>query len=157
MTARRWPFVASAGLLLASAVATAWSTYLHWLPCRNAMLNGSVLRGYTYEQEFSEACLRRMDGGIPFPYPPEPAEQAAWASELGVVATALAGLAWLTLVVGSGWGIRTKVIAVLPSLLTLGLAGHAALVVGQPDRNLDSPMRLWILVEILTAIAVLVV
>jgi hypothetical protein len=32
------------------------------------------------------------DAGVAFPYPPEPAAQAPWASELGVAATALAGM-----------------------------------------------------------------
>ena len=69
------------------------------------------MRGYTYVREFSEACLRRMDGGIPFPYPPEPAEQTARASELGVAATVLTGLAWIVLVLGSAWGVPTRAFA----------------------------------------------
>ena len=154
MDARRWPWLASAGLLLASAVAAAWSVYLHWLPCRGTMLNGSILLGFTYPREFGDACLRRMDTGLPFPYPPEPGEQTAWASELGVAATVLTGLAWLVLVVGSAWEIRTKAIAVLPGLLTLGLAGHAAVAVGRTERSVDGPMALWVLMELLTVVAV---
>jgi hypothetical protein len=40
-------------------------------------------------------------------------EQALWTSELHVAAMALAGLAWLTLVIGLRWQLRTKVIAPL--------------------------------------------
>jgi hypothetical protein len=36
-------------------------------------------------------CWRRMDAAVAFRYPPEPAAQSPWASELGVAATALAG------------------------------------------------------------------
>ena len=71
MTGRRWPWLTAATLLLGSAAATAASTYLHWLPCRGSMLSGSIFRGYAYGPAFSHACLRRMDGGLPFPYPPE--------------------------------------------------------------------------------------
>ena len=45
----------------------------------------------------------RMDGDI--------SEQAPWTSELLVLAMALAGLAWLTLVLGLRWQRRTKAVA----------------------------------------------
>jgi hypothetical protein len=47
---------------------------------------------------FCGACWRRMEAGVAFPYPPEPAAQAPWASELGVAATALAGMLSATIV-----------------------------------------------------------
>lgn len=50
-------------------------------------------------------------------------EQAPWASELGVVAMALAGLAWLVLVLGLRWPARTRSVVVVPSLATLVVAG----------------------------------
>jgi len=103
-------------LLLASAAASIWSTALHWLPCRGDMLTGSILRWYAWGSGFSDACLRRMDGGLPFPSTPDPDQQASWASELGVAATVLAGLAWLTLTLGLPWSLRTKAVAVLPSM-----------------------------------------
>ncbi len=153
MTERRWPWLASAGLLLASAVAAAWSVYLHWQPCRGTMLNGTILRRYSYEREFSTACLRRMDGGMPFLYPPELGEQTAWASELGVLATILAALAWITLVVGSTGKLGIRVFAVVPGLLTLGLAGYVAGLIQRPDRGFDTPISVGVLVELLTLVA----
>jgi hypothetical protein len=33
----RRPWLLTAALMLASAVAAGWSTYLHWLPCRGSM------------------------------------------------------------------------------------------------------------------------
>jgi hypothetical protein len=84
---QRWPWLVTAGLMLASAAAAAWSTYLDWL---------------------------RMDGDI--------SEQAPWTSELLVLAMALAGLAWLTLVLGLRWQLRTKAVAALPGLGTVAMA-----------------------------------
>ena len=86
------------------------------------MLTGSILRWYAWGPGFSDACLRRMDGGLPFPSTPDPAEHAPWASELGVAATVLAGLAWLTLVLGLRWSLRTKAVAALPSLAAFVVA-----------------------------------
>jgi hypothetical protein len=46
----RWPWLLVAGLMLACAAA--WSTYLHWLPCRVAMLSGNIIYGYAYHVVF---------------------------------------------------------------------------------------------------------
>jgi hypothetical protein len=117
---QRWPWLLTAGLMLASAVAAAWSTYLDWLPCRGSMLSGSIIYGYHHVgPDFSDACLRRMDG-----------EQGPRALELRSVAMALAGLAWLALVLGMRWQLRTKAVAALPGLVTLALAGVVAIGAG---------------------------
>ncbi|HKN45674.1 MAG TPA: hypothetical protein VJW23_17310 [Propionibacteriaceae bacterium] len=42
--------------------------------------------------------------------------------ELGVAATMLVGVAWLTLVLGMRWSLRTKAVAALPGLVTLVVA-----------------------------------
>ena len=107
------------GLMLAAAAFAAWSTYLHWLPCRGSMLRGSIIHGYDYDYdggEFSDLCLRRMDG-----------DQGPWESELQVVAMVLLGVAWLTLILGLRWQLRTKALAALPGLATLALAGAVAI------------------------------
>jgi hypothetical protein len=104
--------------MLASAGAAAWSNYLHWLPCRGSMLRGSIIHDYGYDYDgsrFSDLCLRRMDG-----------DEGPWESELQVVAMALLGVAWLTLVLGLRWQARTK-LAALPGLATLALAGAEAI------------------------------
>jgi hypothetical protein len=47
-----------------------------WLPCRGSMLSYSIVYGYAYiGPDFSDACLRRMDG-----------EQAPWAFERDIAA-----------------------------------------------------------------------
>jgi hypothetical protein len=111
---QRLPWLLTSALMLASAASAAWSTYLYWLPCRGTMLEGTIVHpgggdGRSYEEyekldpavkASMDACLRRMDGDI--------SELAPWTSELGVAATALAGVAWLTLVLGLRWQLRTK-------------------------------------------------
>jgi hypothetical protein len=144
MRERRWPWVVPSILLGAAAAATAWSTYVHWLPCRGALLSGSVVRGYRDGPAFSDACLRRMDTSLPFPYPPEPAEQTPWASELGVLAMALAGTAWLVLLLGVKWSMRTKVVAALPGLGTLILAGISAVATLDPARSAEDYISIWL-------------
>ena len=74
-------------------VAAAWSTYLYWLPCRGSMLKGSVINYYVdVGRKFSPACKQAMDGDIALVVP--------WTSGLNLVAMAVLGVAWLTLVVG---------------------------------------------------------
>lgn len=145
MRERRWPWVGASVLLLAAAAAAAWSTYLHWLPCRGTLLNGSVLRGYRYGPDFSDACLRRMDTNPPFLYPPELSEQTPWAAELGVVAMALAGTAWLILVLGMRWSLRTKAVAVLPGLATLALAAVSAVAAAHTTRSAHDHVSGWLM------------
>jgi hypothetical protein len=63
-------------MMLASAGAAAWSTYLYWLPCRGTMLEGTLIHptvgdGRSYEEyerldpavkAAMRACEARMDG-----------------------------------------------------------------------------------------------
>ncbi len=100
-----------------------------------------------------------MDGAIPFPYPPEPAEQTAWASELGVAATVLLGLAWSTLVLGLGWSRRTKAAAALPGAASTVLAGVAAVAIGDAGRNPDDYLSgwLWLSIEVSAVLALIVI
>ena len=143
MGTQRWPWRAAGTLLLVAAAATAASTYLHWLPCRGSMLNRSIFRGYAYGSGFSDACLRRMDAGLPFPYPPEPAEQAPWAAELGVAAVAAAALAWLVLLVGRRWSLRAVVVA-LPGLALAIVALLAGLAARDATRGPDAELSIWL-------------
>jgi hypothetical protein len=133
-----------AALMLAAAAATVWSTYLHWLPCRGTMLSATMLHGYAYGPDFSDTCLRRMDTGPPFRHLPKPAETTPGASELGLVATALAGLAWLTLVLGLEWSLKTKAVAALPGVATLVVAGVGSAALGDAGRGMDDYLSGWL-------------
>ena len=110
------------------------------------MLNGSILSGPT--GDFTTACLRRMDAGLPFPSTFDTDDQAPWASELSVAATVLAGLAWLTLVFGLRWSLRTKAVATLPSLAAFVVAVVCGLalagVTSYPDEFFLLRLRLAI-------------
>jgi hypothetical protein len=142
---QRWPWLLAAGLMLTSAVAAAWSTYLYWLPCRGSMLEGTLIHpssgdGRTYEEYTKldpaikaamRACEARMDGDI--------SGQAPWTSELQVLAMALAGLAWLTLVVALRWQLRTKAVAAVPGLVTVAVALAIAATIGA-ERGEDHPV-----------------
>jgi hypothetical protein len=140
--------------MLASAVAAAWSTYLYWLPCRGTMLEGTLLQpfsgdGRTYEEyekldpavkASMDACLRRMDGDI--------SEQAPWTSELLVLAMALVGLAWLTLVFCLRWQLKTKAVAALPGLVTVVIALVVAMTIGDAERGEDHAFLTMLLVAV---------
>jgi hypothetical protein len=128
--------------MLAAAAAAAWSTYLHWLPCRGSMLRGSVVHGYEYDYDggkFSDLCLRRMDG-----------DQGPWESELQVVAMVLLGVAWLALVLGLRWQVKTKAVAGLPGLATLLVAGDVAIGNGGDD---SFPLMLMLSIELCAVVA----
>jgi hypothetical protein len=82
----------TAGLMLAAAAATGRSTHLYWLPCLGSMLRG-MIHGYA-NAKFSDECSWQMDGDNALVMP--------WTSDLNLVAMALLGVAWLTLVLGFG-------------------------------------------------------
>jgi hypothetical protein len=108
--------------MLAAAAATGRSTYLYWLPCRGSMLKGSVINYYVdVGRKFSPACKQAMDGDVALVMP--------WTSGLNLVAMALLGVAWLTLVVGLRWRWRTRAVAALPGLATLAVAGAGAVTI----------------------------
>src|SRR4030095_9598009 len=75
------------------------------------------------------ACDARMDGDI--------SGQAPWTSELLVLAMALAGLAWLTLVLALRWQLRTKAVAALPGLATVAVALAVATPIGEGELGED--------------------
>lgn len=153
---RRWPWRVTAALLAGSAAATAGSLYLHWWPCRGALLSGTTLEGLGWNQ-LDDACLRRMDSGLPFPYPPEPAEQAVGATELGVVAMVLCGLAALVLVAGRGLSPRARPLLALLGLPTLIMAGVSARAAVDPFRDPDAyaPQWLWLASEAVAVAAMI--
>jgi hypothetical protein len=155
----RWPWLLTAALMLTSAVAAAWSTYLYWLPCRGSMLDGTLIKpirddGGTYE-EFERldpavkarmfACEARMDGDV--------AGLAPWTDELRIVAMVLLAVAWLALVLGLRWQLRTKAVAILPGLATFA----GALTAAGSDRENLPPMWLLLSIEVTAAVALVAI
>ena len=97
------------------------------------------------------ACDARMDGDI--------AEQAPWTSELDVAATVLLGVAWLALVLGLRWQLKTKAVAVLPGLATFAVALAGAVAIGDagPDRDDSLPMMLLFSIELSAVVALVAI
>ena len=120
VTNRRGAWWGAAALLLAAALAAAGAVHLHWLPCRGSMLSGSLLHGYAYGPDFSDACLQTMDDGFSFLYPPGADERWEAESVCGVLAAVLAGAAWLLVVLTARWSQATTLVAALPALATWG-------------------------------------
>jgi hypothetical protein len=138
---QRWPWLVTAGLMLTAAVATGRSTYLYWLPCRGSMLRG-IIQGYGHGK-FSDECAGQMDGDTSSVMP--------WTTDLNLVAMALLGVAWLTLVLALRWQLRTKAVAVLP-----GVAAVAVALLGAagPDRYEWSLLLMMVLALIMELLAV---
>jgi len=138
----------TAGLMLVAAGATGRSTYLYWLPCRGSMLRGSVINYYVdVGRKFSPGCKQAMDGDVALVVP--------WTSGLNLVAMALLGVAWLTLVVGLRWRWMTKAVAALPGLATFAVAVAGAAAIGDPKPLEYSPplMALVMFLELLAVVA----
>ena len=149
--ARSWPWLVSAALLLAAAVAAAGAVYQYWLPCRGGILASNIFA--RVETDLSDACLRRMDSSFPFPFPFEPAEGVPWAAELSALAMAAAALAWLVLALALRWPLRTRVVAAVPSLLVLVMAGQAWWTTLHPNPADDTGSLAWWATADLAAIA----
>ncbi len=71
------------------AAVAAVSVYLLWIPCRGSMLDGTLF-ACRKTKGLTDACLRRMDEGIPLVYFSEDVGFAPSASELGGLAMVLA-------------------------------------------------------------------
>jgi hypothetical protein len=134
--------------MLPAAAATGRSTYVYWLPCRGSMLRGSIINYYVdVGRKFSPACMQAMDGDVALVVP--------WTSGLNIVAMALLGMAWLTLVVGLRWRWRTRAVAALPGLATLAVAVAGAMTIGDPKPFEYTPplMGLVTFLELLAVVA----
>lgn len=144
MRTHQLTWLLSAGLLVIAGLATAGSTYVHWLPCRGTMLSGSILRGYAYAPDFSDACLQTMDGGLPFPFAVEATNAMPLAAVLGSAAVALAGVAWLVLVFGLRLPWRTTAFASLPGMATLVVFVVGLWAAGPAGPDLDGSATLYL-------------
>ena len=117
----RAPWLLLATLMSAAAAALGMGAYLHWLPCRGQLLNGSVLAGYRLSGEFSAACLARMDSGGSFALGGRLAGDPA-SQPLVALALVLLALAWTGFIAAQRWPGTSRAVAVLPGILTGVLA-----------------------------------
>lgn len=105
----RFGYLFLSGAVLAAAVAAGIATWLEWLPCRGSMLNGSILLGYQYPAEFTEACLMRMDGSDAVPL-------AAGTLEARALSALLLGLGWLAFASRLRLPTLLRAVVLLPAL-----------------------------------------
>ena len=79
--------------------------------------------------------------------------------ELHVVAIVLLGVAWLTLVLGLRWQLRTRAVAALPGLATLAVALAGAVAIGDAGRDRDDslPMMLMFSIELAAVVALVAI
>lgn len=122
----RW--LLAAAMIAVGALLDGLAVWLVWRPCAGSMLNGSILVGYTYPTEFTDACLQAMNGHPIFPM--LGTTDLTSTGILGTIAAILLATAWLVLLPAlrlPGW---TRLIAGLPSLLVLlgvATAAHSTL------------------------------
>ena len=107
------------------------------------MLSGSILRGYAYGADFSDACLQAMDNGFSLVWPDG---KDPWRAEaaFGVACAVLLALAWTVVVLTQRWSRLTRLLAAPPALLTAA-AGLITLVATGTSDALDS-LFTWLLV-----------
>ena len=151
---QRWPWWLAAACLLGAGVTAGVATYQRWQPCEESLLVGTVLEPFSPRTDFSDECLRRMDGGTLFPVP-DIAERSSGVAELGSTAMMLAAFSWLVLVLAMRWSNKTKAVAVLPALVTLVLSGAAAGGIGATRYSSESVSLLLVLAIDLTAVVAL--
>ncbi len=141
----RAPWLLLATLMSAAAAALGVGAYLHWLPCRGQLLNGSVLAGYRLSGEFSAACLARMDSGGSFALggslTGDPASRPFVA-----LALLLLALAWTGFVAAQRWPVASRAVAALPGVLT-GVLGAASLAESRGTLSGDGWLA-WLTVSI---------
>jgi hypothetical protein len=154
---RRWPSAVAAMLLLVATAATALATYLFWLPCRGNMTRGLIFVPDGTDAAIPESCLLQMDSGTPFPYAADDALYPTAGPVLAAVAMAAAGLAWLALVMGARWRPRTTAVALLPGLLSLGLAVSSARAAGSGAHESAYASTTWWVLPEAAAVGVLFV
>ena len=152
---RLW--LVSAGLLAAAAALIAVAVASYWQPCAGSMLSGSVLNGYRYGPDFSDACLAAMDNAAMFPLP-LPGEGWTLIGALGLSALVLLAAAWLVLLPTMRLPWLAKLAAVLPALASIALAVLSLVASLAPaDWMLSVLSSLGVLIEVTALLALVVI
>lgn len=122
----------SAAMIAAGAALEAAAVVLYWRPCEGSMLNGSILRGYRYESEFTAACLAAMDQATVFGLP-QPGSGWTVVGSLGAAAGVLLAAAWLVLLPALRLPRMVTLAAALPGFLGITLVIHSAVMSSGPE------------------------
>lgn len=113
---------------------------LYWRPCAGSMLNGSILRGYQYESEFTAECLAVMDRGEMFILPHQGVGWTQMGS-LGAAAGILLACAWLVLLPALRLPRLVTLAAALPGLLGIALVVDSVVMSLGPETADDGIAR----------------
>lgn len=122
----RAPWLVLATLMSAAAVAVGAGMHLRWLPCRDELLNGSIVTGYRLTADFSTACLARMEAVGPFPLSSGEAVAEPGVQFLVALAMLALALGWALFMAAQRWPALIRTVAALPGVLT-GVLGLSAL------------------------------
>ncbi len=118
------------------------------------MLVGTIGEAFSPRTDFAETCGQRMDAGSPFAF--DLAADIPGLREAGLIALVLCSAAWLIVVIGTRWSVKTKVLGVMVSVP--GLASAAATATGlRLDKFGDAGTTLLWLLPPIALIAVLAV
>lgn len=117
----RWPFLVAEIMLILGGLALAASAYLFWLPCGDFLAGQDGLR-----------CYPLMDAGIALPEIPQDQIRLLAVHLAALIGQSLLGLGWAIFALSQPWQISTRIIALVPTALTLALATAELLAIGEP-------------------------
>ena len=136
-------WLVSAALLASGALLAGIAEALYWRPCAGQMLTGSILNGYRYEPEFTEACLIAMDGASTV-FLPEVGGGWTLIAALGTIAATLLALAWLVVLPTARLSSPAALVAALPAVCSLALVVASVVAVLGPAET-DDVARYWLI------------
>ncbi len=152
---RLWALAAV--LIAAGAALEGTAVALHWRACAGGVLNGSILRGYRYESEFTAECLAAMDRAPMFALP-QPGAGLTLIGTLGAAAALLLAVAWLVAVPALRLPLAVALAAALPGLLGIGLVVNSVVTSFGPATVDDGLGRaLLVLVDVSVLLVLIVI
>ncbi|MFT4227129.1 permease prefix domain 1-containing protein [Micropruina sp.] len=116
-----WPFLVAEIMLIVGGLALATSAYLFWLPCGEFLAGQDGLR-----------CYPLMDAGVALPAIPQDQIRLLAVHLAALIGQSLLGLGWAIFALSQPWRISTRIIALVPTALTLALATAELLAIGEP-------------------------
>jgi hypothetical protein len=144
-------------MIAAGAAFEAAAVMLYWRPCAGSMLNGSILRGYRYESEFTAECLAAMDRAPMFVLP-QPGSGWTLMGSLGAAAGILLAGAWLVLLPALRLPRMVTLAAALPGLIGIALVIDSAVMSFGPETADDGIGRaLAVLIEVPVLLALVTI
>lgn len=157
MEGRSKLWLLAAALIAAGAALEAAAVTLYWRPCAGSMLNGSILRGYRYDSDFTAECLTAMDEAPMFALP-QPGAGWTLIGSLGAAAAILLASAWLVLLPALRLPRMVTLAAALPGVLGIATVIDAAVMSWGPetaDAGLGSALAVLSDVSALLALVVI--